>query len=345
MKFGASEIKRKIKFSLYFLLFYSGVFHLFFTLYVKMKKRSYPVVILFYHRFKEGNEATVLAKLWIKSFEHQMLYLKKWYNVISLDTLIERIKNKEDFSCPTVVITIDDGFRDNYDLAYPILKDLDLPATIYLTSGYIDTLEAPWVDVIGTALNETKRDMLSCPELFGDQDIAISTHARKAELLHGIYKKLLYLEHDHKVGLVNQVLRSLRQGSNPETRERAMLNWEEIREMSQHGISFGAHTVTHPTLSRMDIEEAKAEIIESKQIIEKELGRKAHHFAIPNGQNEDFTESLRDFCRQGLFESVVSTNYGCVTTSSDPYNLPRVCFDGPLYYFVLELARLMLVKG
>lgn len=301
------------------------------------------MVILFYHRFKKDNDDTSPYKLYVKSFKRQMLHLKRWYNVITLDELVEHIKNKEDLKSPSIVITIDDGFKDNYDLAYPILKNLNLPAMIFLTSGFINTQKAPWVDEIGIALAKTKLGNLCFPQLFGDEVVAISSTEQKAETLHRIYEKLLYLEHNTKVDLVDTLLSVLNERGDLRAHERIMLNWEEIKQMSQNNISFGAHTLTHPTLSKMGPEDAMFEIIESKRIIGKELGTCVRHFAIPNGQNEDFTEALREFCKNGLFESITTTNFGCVANRSDPYMLPRVCPSEPLYCFAVELARLCIM--
>ena len=273
-----------------------------------------------------------------------MLHLKRWYNVITLDKLVKNIKNREEFSYPSVVITIDDGFKDNYDLAYPILKGFDLPATIFLTSGFINTQKAPWVDEIGTALANTRLSNLYFPQLFGDQAVAISSNEQKAETLHRIYEKLLYLEHNTKVDLVDTLLSILSDKGDLRAHERIMLNWEEIKQMTQNNISFGAHTMTHPTLSKMDSKDAMREIIVSKQIIEKELGIRVRHFAIPNGKDEDFTEELRDFCRKAIFDSVVTTNYGVVKKESNPYNLPRVHPSTPLFVFATELARLFMLN-
>lgn len=344
MRINYAWFKKIIKLSVYFLLFYSGILHLVLAAYRRIKKRHLGV-ILFYHRFKKDNDDTFPYKLHVKSFKRQMLHLKRWYNVITLDKLVENTKNREDFSCPSVVITIDDGFKDNYDLAYPILKGLNLPATIFLTSGFINTQKAPWVDEIGTALAKTRLDKLYVPQLFGDQFVAISSNEQKAETLHRIYEKLLYLEHNTKVDLVDTLLSILSDKGALRAHGRIMLNWEEIKKMSQNNISFGAHTMTHPTLSKMGSEDAMFEIIESKRIIENELGTCVRHFAIPNGQNEDFTEELREFCKNGLFESITTTTFGEVTKFSDPYKLPRICPSEPLYCFAVDLARLCIIGG
>jgi peptidoglycan/xylan/chitin deacetylase (PgdA/CDA1 family) len=273
-----------------------------------------------------------------------MAHLKRWYDVISLDQLVATIKAGKCFSVPTVILTIDDGFKDNYDLAYPILKRLGLPATIFLTSGLVNTPTVPWVDEIGIALAKTKLGNLYFPQLFGDQVVAISNNEQKAETLHRIYEKLLYLEHNTKVDLVDTLLSILSDKDDLLPHERIMLNWKEIKQMTQNNISFGAHTMTHPTLSKMDSKDAMREIIESKLIIEKKLGIRVRHFAIPNGQDEDFTEELRDFCRKAIFDSVVTTNYGVVKKESDLYNLPRVHPSTPLFVFATDLARLFLIN-
>jgi hypothetical protein len=181
--------------------------------------------------------------------------------------------------------------------------------------------------------------------LFGEQRVKISTYGEKADALIRIYQKMLYMDHDMKVTLLKKFLDQL--GAQPASHnfnERTMLNWEEIIEMSKNGICFGAHTVTHPTLSKMPFERAKAEIRESKFTIEKQLRTPVLHFAIPNGTDKDFTAALRDFCRQEGFISIVSTNFGIVTKQSDPYNLPRVSPSESLYLFASELARLFIIN-
>ena len=333
-------IKKHAKFFFCVLIFYSGFLSLYLSIYKRAKKKQLAVILL-YHRFKEENEDSVLPKLYIKSFEQQMSYLKRWYHIIPLDEIVVNIKNKEKFSCPTIVITIDDGFKDNYDLAYPILRSFNLPATIFLTSGLINTQKAPWVDEIGIALSNTEITELHVGELFEEEVVTISSNEHKAKTLHRIYEKLVSLDHKKKAYLVAALLSTLKENAYLETRERFMLSWEEIEKMSQNNISFGAHTLTHPTLSRMSFEDAVHEIIESKRVIEKQLGIRVKHFAIPNGKNGDFTEDLRKFCRNGEFESVSFTNFGYVTNETDPYSLPRVCPDARLCVFAVELARLL----
>ena len=97
----------------------------------------YTVPILMYHSISEGSNESLYVKP--DSFTRQMAYIKwRGYNVISLDELVEGIKANRKFKHNTVVITLDDGYEDNYTSAYPVLKNYGFPATIFLISNYID---------------------------------------------------------------------------------------------------------------------------------------------------------------------------------------------------------------
>ena len=126
--------------------------------------------------------------------------------------------------------------------------------------------------------------------------------------------------------------------------ERKMLNWQEVIEMSGNNIYFGAHTLTHPTLSKMELASAMREINESKKEIEKRLGKKVTHFAIPNGKYEDFCEELKQYCKNIGLDTVASTESGLVCAQSDPYFLKRIIPPPPMHIFACELARYMFFK-
>jgi len=136
-------IKNRIKIFVYLILFYSGLLDVFLAFYKKSNK-GHSAIILFYHRFQKGGKPTLPDRLNIKSFDRHLSYIKKRYEVITLDECVQTLKNRTDFSKPSVVITIDDGFKDNYLYAFPILKKYGLRATFFLTTGYIgsDTLFA-----------------------------------------------------------------------------------------------------------------------------------------------------------------------------------------------------------
>jgi peptidoglycan/xylan/chitin deacetylase (PgdA/CDA1 family) len=287
-------------------------------------------------------DSDLLPYLDIGEFEKQMRHVKRWYSVTSMDEVDKRLKSGEKFPLASVVITIDDGYLNNYKLAYPVLKKLNLPAIIYLATGFIGTKNGLWVDDLVDILLSTKLKTFCFPELFGDKVLDISTHRRKMGTLTKLYEEIVQLEHNKKILIMRKLSNVL--GRNEVRRnktERKMLNWDEVIEMSKNHISFGAHTVSHPTLSKMELQEAKREIWESKEEIKNRLDCKVWHFAIPNGKKEDFNEELKKYCKEIGFRTVVSTEPGVVSVQSDPYFLKRINSPPPIHVFACELARNM----
>jgi peptidoglycan/xylan/chitin deacetylase (PgdA/CDA1 family) len=305
-------------------------------------KKEHSTAILFYHRFSENSHGDCeLPHLKIGEFEKQMRHVKKWYNIITMDELADRLALKKNES-PCVAITIDDGYLNNYSLAYPVLKKLKLPATIYLATAFVGTEKSTWVDELMDMFLISKKESFSLPELFENEVFDLSTLKKKIEAFWRVFERMLYIEHKRKEFLMGELPKILAAEKNIRNNgERKMLDWSEIIEMGRNNISFGAHTVSHPTLSKMDLLEAKREILESKKEIEARLGGQVRHFAIPNGKVEDFNDELKRYCRGIGMWTVVSTESGVISNRSDPYFLRRINPLPPIYVFACELARYM----
>src|SRR3990167_5472927 len=130
--------------------------------YLRRKK----IIILMYHGFTdkivhEGIENSLGLHLNIEKFRLQIEYLKKYYNIISSDQLIDHYTNGAKLPPNSVVITIDDGYKSSYALAYSVLKQFNVPAAIFLTTDFVDKKEMLWVDRIEYAINRTKRNNFS----------------------------------------------------------------------------------------------------------------------------------------------------------------------------------------
>jgi peptidoglycan/xylan/chitin deacetylase (PgdA/CDA1 family) len=262
--------------------------------------------------------------------------------------VVQHIKSRSAFRRPSVAITFDDGYLDNYNLAYPILKKYGAPATIYLTTGLIGTQERTWPDQIEYALLTTGRDRVDLPSLEGGRTIPIRTSKEKERACLEIGQALKVVPNDTRKQLLKDLFRALNlNGRNPENSgERVMLNWDEVREMAQNGITMGCHSHTHPILSSMPVQEAKEEIRISKKLVEENLGQEARHFAIPNGGRNDFTEDLRHYCRAIGFDSVATLMLGSVRgLSGDALALRRIGAMSPLWMLAGILMRQMVKRG
>lgn len=187
-------------------------------------------------------------------FDRHMSKLRQsGFNPISLKLIDDHFNLGAEIPNNSVIITLDDGFEDNYLNALPILKKHNIPATIFLTTGYLGATNA-WM---------TKRGFP----------------------------------------------------------ERKMLNWEQIQEMSQHNIEFGAHTISHPRLPEIDNEAVSNEISISKQTIETTLGKRCNFFAYPFGL---FSAENRNQVDRAGFSLACSTRSGFNTTDRDALTLHRI---------------------
>lgn len=337
-------MKKLVKQVLYLVVYYSGMLRLLIALCGRPGK-NHRAVFLFYHRFRRPGEGAkdLLPRLDCEEFDRQMAYLKKTYEIVSLDDSATLLWEGKGFRRPSIILSIDDGYRDNYTLAYPIIRKHDLPITIFLTAGFIGGDAGLWLDDIEYALRSAACQGFSLEKVLGKERVDISNQEGKKDAEKKLYAALVKKGKRERQDALRELF-SVLDVPEPSVsgRERIMMNWEEVNEMAANGVDFGAHSVSHSFLPAMPPDEAKREILDSKRIIEEKTGRTVRHFAIPNGKNDDFSLELTEFCKEAGFDTVVTTEPGVVGCFSDPYSLARILPPPPTYYFACELARYML---
>ena len=342
------RIKSVIKNVLYFLLYSLRFFDLLIKILTKIRKQ-HPCIILNYHRIVDDNSRYLskgpVVHHHLKHFKKEIPYLNKNYRILSMDEVVRCMKSGLGFRKPSVAITFDDGYLDNYTLAYPVLKRHRAPATIYLATGLIGTLERTWTDQIELALLETKKDRFILPELFSNETLRIRTKEEGEQVNIKVAEALKLRPDEERRELMRNLFKILELDytCRSNLKSRMMLNWGEVQKMAQNGITIGAHSHTHPILSRMPPHEAKKDIFISKKTIEENLGIKVKHFAFPNGREEDFTEELRDYCRKIGFESIASVVYGMNNgQNGSVMNLKRIGARSPVWLMAGELFKGMI---
>jgi peptidoglycan/xylan/chitin deacetylase (PgdA/CDA1 family) len=283
------------------------------------RRRSTSVQILVYHRVNDENDP-IFPGVPTKAFAEQMEYVAEHYAVCSLSETVQRLRSN-DLPAGLLTITFDDGYRDNCENAFPILNRLSLPATIFLATGAVDSGRMLWHDRVFSALRDTRATAL---QKFGDngQMYPLNTPAAKQHALVQVLKFLWSLDDSDRSLWVERLIQKLAI-EEPMSGERLMLSWDEIRAMSEHQISFGAHTVTHPILSKIPPRQLKQEIRESKEIIESHLKTPVTHFAYPVGRREDFTAAVKKELHDAGFESAATTIFGANDSKQDLLELRR----------------------
>lgn len=345
------SVKNSVRDALYYGLYSSGALG-FGLKKILAHRRELPCVILAYHRIVDDhlpylNRGPVMHHH-ISEFEKEVDYFRRNYDIVSMDEVVQHIRDGAGFKRPSVAITFDDGYLDNYTLAYPVLKKYNVPATIYLTTGLIGTKNRTWPDQIEYALLATGKKTVELPSLLDGMAVAIGSDKEKERACLEIGQAFKVVPNDTREQLLKDLLRALGlNGQSPENAgERVMLNWDEVREMARSGITIGCHSHTHPILSSMPAKDAKEEIYVSKKIVEENLERAAKHFAIPNGRKNDFNDDLRDYCREIGFESVTSLTLGAVSgPNGDAFDLRRLGAMSPLWLLAGILTRQMVKRG
>jgi peptidoglycan/xylan/chitin deacetylase (PgdA/CDA1 family) len=253
-------------------------------------------------------------------FERYAEFLHRNYRVMHLDELVVRSRHG-DIPDRAVAITFDDGYRDNYENAFPILKKYELPATIFVATGAIGTGETLWHDRIFDAFRHTSASHLHLKGIAVNELVLDNSesrhHALKLTLDHA--KKLYGIS---RLEFVEEVEQALTPNRPPQQEDR-MLTWDQIGEMHRAGIRFGSHTVTHPILSRVPQEELTRELFESKRQLSKQLGAPVESFAYPNGRASDYNSTVKDALRECGYTFAVTCEPGYNCAQADPFELKR----------------------
>jgi peptidoglycan/xylan/chitin deacetylase (PgdA/CDA1 family) len=257
-------------------------------------------------------------------FETQMTYLATHCNVLSLDEAVERIK-AQDVPDGTVVVTFDDGYADNYIHAFPILKRLSIPATIFLPTDVIGTGRVLWHDQVFSALSKSKVPLIEDFPVNGSR-FSLETLQDKRQAQDSILLYFRSLDVSRRCHEIKRLFGLLDFSMNLES-PRVYLDWSEVKTMQSHGIGFGSHTVTHPILSLLSEDEAREEVLESKRLMEKILGTPVKSFAYPSGRRQDFSETTKALLRESGYECAVTMIHGTNSVGADLFEMRRTAYS------------------
>lgn len=275
-----------------------------------------------YHGFTDrethqGIENHQGKHLFIERFKSHLEYLKKYHRVISLEEWLKGRTGGRKAPDHAAIVTFDDGYESNYKLAFPWLKRAGLPATIFLTTRFVDSKEWLWTDRVEYAVDGG----FSLPTQFHDRASRIAYEKK----IRGRFKRI---PQGFRAGVLERLEerrgRKLAQEPNlPEIYR--PLEWAEINEMVQSGlVSIGSHTHTHAILTRCRPQEAEEELLLSKEIIEKKTGRPCRLFCYPNGERGDFNEETKRRLKEAGYLAGLTTVFGANDAESDPLELKRI---------------------
>jgi peptidoglycan/xylan/chitin deacetylase (PgdA/CDA1 family) len=274
----------------------AGVLH--HTGYLRRAERP-ALTVLGYHRvLTTPIESVTTSPLGMvataEMFERQVAYLARAYNVVTLEQIQEACEGGRPLPERAGFVTFDDGWADNYTVAYPILRRLGAPATIFVTTDYVGTEREFWFTTLMRALLEGRRPLQA-----GDGRAAgwPAEVAGELDRMAGLPRPLRPWHTDRLIEMlksypetrIDELVAALAgrlHGPAGESRESFFLTWDQLREMERGGMSVASHTCTHKILTQLADDDAAEELGRSRERLEKELGHPVLSFAFPNGDYE-----------------------------------------------------------
>ncbi len=224
---------------------------------------------------------------------------------------------------PCVVITFDDGYKDNYTIALPILKYFEAPAILFITTQMINTRQLSWWDIIAYLIKHSKKPFI----IFDDQTFFLPNQKQNAiTFFQQRMKQEKYEQTKYLLSELSEVCDVVL--PDPALQSQEILTWEEIREMAQHKVAIGSHTHTHRVLSTISLSSQKEEMILSKLIIEENIGRSVLSISYPVGEPRFITPETSEFAAASGFLLGFTTNTGVNDWNKiQPFKVKRIaCF-------------------
>lgn len=256
------------------------------------------------------------------TFQRQIAYITQHFRVVSLREGIAMLATGS-VDGPTLAVTFDDGYQNNYDIAFPILSSYNCPATIFLTTKYIDSDLIPWFGRLNLALTRTAKQFL----VWNGVSFNLSTLAQRANTSVSLHKSLKQ-RHPYSIdGLVTEISKMLAVDADEKFGPGSpyhMLRTSAIRAMIKSGlITFGAHTHTHSILSRLSVGDQQEEIACSLSLVREFTGENCEFFAYPNGSISDYDPSTMKLLESSGVLGAASTISGPNTIDTSPLELRR----------------------
>jgi peptidoglycan/xylan/chitin deacetylase (PgdA/CDA1 family) len=275
------------------------------------------LLVLVFHRVLPKADPLLSEDPDVADFAAQMDIVRATCTVLPLTEAVERLYTR---SLPpnAACITFDDGYANNLTCAAPVLEERGLPATVFVTTGFLQGGRM-WNDTVIESVRRAGGELDLTPIGLGRfelPDVPARRHASQS-----LRRKLKYLNPEERAEKTTQIAEIV----GRDLPEGLMLSESQVKQLVQRGIDVGAHTMSHPILTRLDDATARREILASKATLEAVTGMRAELFAYPNGQPQrDYGRRHVEMVREAGFSAAVSHAWGACHAGSDRFQLPRM---------------------
>ncbi len=323
--------------------YYTGLLHAW-----RLRRRrraSRGLLILMYHSIGRSDLLRPGLCVSEKNFARQLKYLTRHFKILSLESAVGTIRRGEPLPDNAVALTFDDGFRDNYETAFPLLKKYCCPATLFVATEPIAHKRTLWPNQLFIWFRKTRAKQI---EFFCGESRAVRpavfdlrTEKQRRIALDAVEAALCRMAPPERERKMREVADKL--GFAPDADPSdfpPMLTWEQLREMAGGGVTIGSHTLTHAALPALSRDDALRELAESKALLESKLGRPVKLFAYPFGGLEHFNSEIQNLASEAGYEAACTTIRGINQSGTNPLALLRIGVqDDPPAVFAFKLSR------
>lgn len=271
----------------------------------------------------------------VQSFREQVDYLKRHYRIIRLSEAVQKMAEGHRFDEPTACITFDDGYLNNKTIAFPILRELDAPATIYLATGLIGTQQVHWTARLERAMMTAEAHRLNLLDV-GLSEYPLGEHY--GDSFTRLVARLYRFRDEERERIFAVAIRRLRGETDGDFSCFDMMTWDDIHELDQSGlIEFGGHTVNHQIVEPLDNKELRSEVGGSIEVIRQHVKNRSLTFAYPNGTPRDFDFRVRQVLTEHGVIAAVSTIEGINRSTTDLFALRRISIGSNMNFSEFRL--------
>ncbi|MGB0496126.1 MAG: polysaccharide deacetylase family protein [Kangiellaceae bacterium] len=295
---------------------------------IERRKYGAGVSILYGHRVlsdsiiaNKNDPRRITGHTSVSEVESAIKELRKRFSIISMDEAISQIKSGNILK-ESVVLTFDDGFKDNFKYLLPVLQKHQVPATYYINSSVIETKRNLWFQSVINYFFAIKEDKVKIE--VSDTEYDLSTPQKRYS---AAFDFMQYLQTNYKPQEFHQVIESIAGDKALPHESDYHLNWNELKLLADDPlITIGAHSFNHYPLGYCDEELSKFEIEKSVTDLEDKLDIKINHFSYPRGHVEDFNDWHIRVLKELGISSAVTTIRGVNRKGQDLYQIKRVGF-------------------
>jgi peptidoglycan/xylan/chitin deacetylase (PgdA/CDA1 family) len=283
------------------------------------------LLVLNYHRIGDPSKTPYDSGVFSATeddFNEQVAFLKRRFQLATLDEALEIVAGRK-LRRTVVLLTFDDGYRDNYELAYPILSAHRAQGVFFLPTAFIGTNRVPLWDAAAYIVKRSHRRRFRLAKApLREFDLDADGEHNVIQQVLAMYKDGLHEPEDEFLGMLEEACDAPRRSAP----ERLFINWEEAAEMLRGGMAIGSHTHTHPLLIKMSAQEMGAEMELSRTVIDERLGLMPAVLSYPFGLQHTISEAVFRAAENAGFRAAFSfyETTGCnIPGAMEPFNLRR----------------------